>query len=441
MPAVKPAERPQWRNWAGNQRCAPLSIEQPAGEDELLDVVRRAAEAGERVKVVGAGHSFTPIACTDGRLLDLRRHSRVLSVDADPASGGTVTVEAGITLSTLNVELDRRGLALANLGDIAYQSIAGATSTATHGTGLRFGNLSSQIVGLRLITGTSEVLECTPHDNADVLDVARVGIGALGVLSTVTIRVVPAFRLHAVEAPRRLDECLDHWDELIAEHDHYELFWVPNTPWALTKTNTRTTDPPASRPRWRELRDDYVLGNLAFDVLCRVGRRWPQRVPAVAKRIPSAGRVDYTGRSYEVFASPRLVRFVETEWAIPVEAVPEAMRRVRSLVDQIGLSVNFPVEVRATAADDIPLSTATGRDTGYVACHAYRGATYDQYFQGVERIMGDYGGRPHWGKMHFLDAGRLAARYPRWDDFRAMRDRLDPDRRFANPYLDRVLGA
>lgn len=434
---MKPAERPQWKNWAGNQRCAPLSIERPSTEGELVALVQAAAAAGERVKVVGAGHSFTSIACTDGRLVDLSDYGRVLSVDA---VASTVTVEAGITLSTLNGELFKRGLAMANLGDIAYQSIAGATSTATHGTGLRFGNLSSQIVAMRLITGDGTVLDCTGEQNADVLEMARVGIGALGVLSTVTIAVVPAFNLRAIEEPRHLDDCLEHWSDLIAEHDHFEFFWVPHTPWALTKTNERTQDPVEPRSRWREFRDDYLLSNWGFEVVCRVGRRWPQTVPTVSKRIPNVGRAVYTDLSYKVFASPRLVKFYESEWAIPVDAVPEALRRVRGLVEQIGLSISFPVEVRATAADDIPLSTAGGRDTGYIACHVYQGVAYDQYFQGVERIMADYGGRPHWGKMHFLDAERLATRYPRWDDFQAMRSRLDPDRRFTNPYLDRVLG-
>jgi L-gulonolactone oxidase len=434
---VKPTQRPQWSNWAGNQRCAPRSIERPGSEDEVADLVRKAAAAGERVKVVGAGHSFTPIACTDGRLLDLRRCAQVRSVDS---ATGRVTIGAGITLEQLNDELQRRGLAMANLGDIAYQSIAGATSTATHGTGLAFGNLSSQIVGLRLVTADGSVLECDRDQNADVFDAARVGLGALGIVTSVTLQCVPAFNLHAVEEPAPVDDCTANWDDLIGQHDHYEFFWVPHTRWALTKTNTRTHDPVEPRPSLRAWRDDYLLTNYAFGLSCRIGRRWPRLVPTIAKQIPNVGRSEYTDISWKVFASPRLVKFYETEWAVPVEVVPEALERVRRLVEEIGLSVYFPVEVRAAAGDDIPLSTAYGRDTGYIACHVYKGATYDQYFQGVERIMGDYGGRPHWGKMHFLDAERLSERYPRWDEFVALRNRLDPDGVFANSYLERVLG-
>jgi L-gulono-1,4-lactone dehydrogenase len=434
---VARVERLEWRNWAGNQIAAPVAVERPATEDQLVAIVRRAAEVGRRVKVVGAGHSFTAIACTDGHLVDLTDYGRILSFDPQAC---TVTVQAGVTLSVLNRELAVRGMAMENLGDIAYQSIAGATSTATHGTGARFRNLSSQIIGLRLVAGDGSIVDCDPTQNADVLDVARVGLGALGILSTVTIQCVPAFNLHAREGVEPVDAVLDAWQENIEAHDHFEFFWIPNTRIALTKRNDRTNEPLRPRPRWRELRDDYLISNLGFDLLCRVGKWRPALVPKVAKRLPSAGHVDYIDASHKVFASPRLVKFYEMEYAIPLDAVPEALRRVRALVDRIGLSVNFPVEVRAVAADDIPLSTAHGRPTGYIACHVYRGATYDQYFQGVEAIMDDYGGRPHWGKMHFQTAASLAPRYPRWDDFQAMRARLDPDGRFTNPYLDRVLG-
>jgi L-gulonolactone oxidase len=434
---VARVERFEWKNWAGNQIAAPAVIEHPTSEDQLVEIVREAREHDRRVKVVGAGHSFTPIACTDGCLVDLGNYDRVLRFDADAC---TVTVQAGITLAALNRELALRQMALPNLGDIAYQSAAGATATATHGTGARFGNLSTQIVGMRLIAGDGSVLECSPSENADVLDVARVGIGALGIVSTLTLQCVPSFNLHAIEKADAVDDVIDEWDELADGHDHFEFFWIPNTRIALTKRNRRTHEPVRPRPRWQAWRDDYLVSNLGLDLLCRVGRWKPALVPKVAKKLPSAGAVDYIDESYKVFASPRFVRFYEMEYAIPRDAVPEALTRVRALVDRIGLSINFPVEVRVVAADDIPLSTAYGRATGYIACHVYRGATYDQYFQGVESIMNDYDGRPHWGKMHFQTAESLAPRYPRWDDFQALRARLDPDGRFTNPYLDRVLG-
>jgi len=426
-----------WRNWARNQSCAPVAIHRPRSEADLVGIVERAARAGRHVKVVGAGHSFTPLVCTDGDLVDLRDYGRVL--DVDPVVG-TATVQAGIPLARMSVELARHGLAFENLGDIAYQSIAGATSTATHGTGLRFGNLSSRIVGLRIVTGDGSVVEATPERDADVLDVARVGVGALGVLSTVTVQCVPSFNLHAVEDVEPVDEVLERWEDEIHGNDHFEFFWIPGTRWALTKRNRRTDEPPAPRPRWRAIRDDYVLSNVAFDVMCRIGRRRPDLIPRVAKVIPSAGRSVYTAPSHTVFASPRLVRFYEMEYAIPREHLVEALDRVRALVRSLGVPISFPVEVRVVAPDDIPLSTAFGRETAYIAVHVYQGTSYDQYFQGVEHIMDDYGGRPHWGKLHFQDASTLAPRYPRWDDFQAVRARLDPDGRFSSAYLDRLLG-
>ncbi len=426
-----------WSNWAGNQQCAPAAWPQPASERELVDLVKQAGADARRVKVVGAGHSFTGIACTDGVLVDLSGYGRVLGVD-----GNRVTVQAGIPLHVLCDELDRRGLAMDNMGDIAYQSIAGATSTSTHGTGAAFGGLATRIVGLRIVTADGSVLECTPDSNADVLDVARVGLGALGVLSTVTIEAVPAFRLHAVEEAMPVDDVLADFDGFMTSTDHVEFYWVPHTRWALTKRNTRTQDPAAPRSRRKAFMDDLVAQNLAFGAMCRAGRRFPRAIPRLAKIVPSASsRNEYTDRSDKVFTSPRHVRFYEMEYAIPAEAVPEALNRVRKLVDTIGVPISFPVEVRVTDADDIPLSTASGRRSGYIAVHVYQGSkAYDQYFTGVEAIMDDYAGRPHWGKLHYQKAATLAPRYERWDDFQAMRRRLDPEGRFTNPYLDRVLG-
>ncbi len=400
-------------------------------------MVERAAEAGRTVRAVGAGHSFTPVVCTDGDLVDLSDYDRVLSVDPEAR---TVTVQAGIRLTALNRFLASQGLAMENLGDIAYQSIAGATSTATHGTGLRFANLSSRIVGMRLITGDGSVIEADTDHHREVLDVARVGVGVLGLLSTVTVQCVPAFNLHAVERAELVDDVLERWDDEIVGNDHFEFFWIPGTRWALTKRNQRTTEPIRPRPRWREWRDDYLLTNVAFDVTCRIGRRRPDLIPRVAKLLPGAGPADYVGPSASVFASPRLVKFYEMEYAIGREHLVEALNRVRALVRTLGVPISFPVEVRVVAADDIPLSTAYGRETAYVAVHVYQGTTYDQYFQGVEHIMDDYGGRPHWGKLHYQSAATLAPRYPRWDEFQTMRARLDPAGRFTTTYLERILG-
>ena len=430
-------DRTSWTNWAGNQSCAPTSIRRPTSEAELVAIVKEAANDGTRVKCVGAGHSFTPIACTDGVLVDLSGYRRVLSHDP---GARTVTVQAGITLGTLCDELDQRGLALENMGDIGYQSIAGATATATHGTGWHFGNISSRIVGMRLIAGDGSIVDATPEQNPEVLAAARVGIGALGIVSTVTLQAVKAFRLHAIEEPMRLDDLLADFDGYMSSADHVEFYWVPHTSWALTKRNRRTDEPAMPRRKAKEIIDDLLITNVGFGALCRVGRRRPSLIPRLAKILPSTGRLEYTDRSDRVFTSPRRVKFYEMEYAIPRDAIPEALNRVRRLVDEAGIQLSFPVEVRVVSPDDIPLSTAQGRATGYIAIHVYQGTPYDAYFQGVERIMDTYGGRPHWGKMHFQGHETLAERYPKWDEFQAVRRQLDPEGRFTNQYLERVLG-
>lgn len=427
-----------WTNWSRIQRCEPAEVRHPATEDELAGVVKDAATRGLHVKVPGSGHSFTGIALTDGVHVHLDRYRRVLHVDRER---GRVTVQAGITLRELNEELAARGLAMANLGDIADQTISGAISTGTHGTGAKLGNLATQVVGLRLVAADGSVLECSADQQPDVFGAARVGLGALGVISTVTLQCVPAFNLHALEQRERLDDLLDALDEHADGNDHFEFHWFPHTPFCQTKRNNRTDDPVSTRGRWKEWRDGVLMENVLFGGVCRVGRRFPSRIPALAGFVGSqVGKVWKVDRSDRVFASVRLVHFNEMEYAIPREHAADALRAVRDFINRGGIRTNIPIEVRWVAGDDIPLSPASGRPTAYIAVHQFWGLPYEQYFQGVENIMKERGGRPHWGKLHYQTAETLAPRYPQWEAFGAVRRRLDPDGVFANPYLDRVLG-
>lgn len=427
----------RWRNWAGNQQCTPAWVHTPEHEDQLAEIVKRASATGERVKMVGSGHSFTGAALTDGNLIRPDGYARVVRIDRPT---GLVTVQAGMTLRSLNGALATAGLALPNLGDIAYQTVAGAISTATHGTGAGLGNLATQVRGLRLVTGDGSIVTCSAEDEPEVFAAARVGVGALGLISTVTLATVPAFDLHVVEEAMRLDAVLEALDDHVDAADHFELYWVPHTGWALTKTNNRTDLPRAPRSRWRAFRDDIVLANVAFGTACRLGRIRPAAIPRLTRAIPATGRVEYVDRSDKVFASPRYVKFNEMEYAVSREAAAQVVRDVRDLVKRSGLRVSFPVEVRFVAADDIPLSPSYGRETCYVAVHMYKGMDHHQYFAAVEDIMRAADGRPHWGKLHTQTAETLAPRYPRWDAAQAVRRRLDPDATFANDYTDRVLG-
>jgi L-gulonolactone oxidase len=421
-----------WRNWSGDQTCAPGALIAPRAPDELRAAV--AAAAG-KVRVAGAGHSFTDAVLTDGTLLTLRHLDRVL--DADPSSG-LVRVQAGITLNALSDALAGHGLAMPNLGDIDVQSIAGATATGTHGTGALLQNLSAAIRAVELTLADGTVVEL---DDGDDLLAARVSVGALGVVSAMTVQTVPAFTLEGVDAPAPLEETLDRLDEHAAANDHFELFTFPHSPLALTRTNNRTDEPARPRGRAREWVEDVAFRNHAFAAFCRLGKARPRWIPALNRTVSrlsgTSRRVD---RSDRIFASPRRVRFTEMEYAIPRKHLAAAVRAVRAMIGDRGFHVPFPIEVRTVAADDALLSPAGGRDTGYVAVHMYRGMEWEPYFRAVEAIMDGYDGRPHWGKRHFQTAATLAPRYPGWARFAAVRDRLDPDRTFTNAYVARVIG-
>lgn len=352
-----------------------------------------------------------------------------------------VTVPAGMTLSALNDLLARHGLALPNLGDIDAQTVAGAISTGTHGTGAGYGCLATFVEALTLVTGTGEVLRCSAEEHPDVLAAARVSLGALGVVVEVTLRCVDAFVLHAHERPAPLDDVLAALPDLVAGHDHVEFYWFPYTTRVQVKTNDRVAADDRPLPRWRGWLDDEFLSNTVFAGACRVGRAVPALAPtisAISARALTERR--YTGRSDRVFCTPRRVRFVEMEYGMPREALGEALGALQRIVAELPFKVLFPVEIRFTAADDIWLSHGYGRDSAYVAIHQYVGMPYEPYFTAFERVAAGLGGRPHWGKLHWRDAASLAPAYPRWADFRAVRDRLDPDRVFTSPHLTRVLG-
>ena len=427
-----------FRNWAGNQVCLPRELLRPGSAEEVAAIVRRAADTGLRVKAVGAGHSFTDAACTEGILVSLDRLGAVERIDGQR---GRVTVQAGIRLDALSRDLDAVGLAMPNLGDVARQSLAGATATATHGTGLGLGNLSTTIVGMDIVTGTGELIHCDENERPELLRVARVGVGALGIVTRMTLQCVPAFDLHATETVEPLDELLDNFESHMAGHDHMEFFWVPGSRRAHVKCNNRTDEPRRPQHRLAEARDKILYENVVFGLANRTVRRFPALAPAVARATGKAvTRRDFVDASHRVFVSQRFVRFYEMEYAVPLEALPEAVRRIRALVRGLSAPVTFPVEVRVSAADDIALSTACGRDSGWFACHMYKGTPYLAYFQGVEAIAADYGGRPHWGKLHFHDHRSLAPLYPEWDRFQRVRSELDPFGTFSNSYTDRVLG-
>ncbi|MET7288732.1 D-arabinono-1,4-lactone oxidase [Streptomyces sp. NPDC005573] len=427
-----------WRNWGGNVTARPVRQVTPASVEELAAEVRRAAEDGLTVKAVGTGHSFTSIAATDGVLIRPQLLTGIRTIDR---TAMTVTVEAGTPLKRLNTALAREGLSLTNMGDIMEQTVSGATSTGTHGTGRESGSIAAQITALELVTADGSVLTCSAGENPDVFAAARVGLGALGVVTALTFAVEPLFLLSAREEPMSLDRVLAEFDQLWAENEHFEFYWFPHTGSTNTKRNNRSAGPERPVGRLAGWFEDEFLSNGVFQAAQWAGRAAPAAVPAIAavsSRALSART--YTDIPYKVFTSPRRVRFVEMEYAVPRAALAGALRELKAVVERSGLRVSFPVEVRTAPADDIALSTASGRDSAYIAVHMFRGTPYQAYFSAAERVFTAHEGRPHWGKVHTRDAEYLAGVYPRFGEFTELRNRLDPERLFRNDYLRRVLG-
>ncbi|MGI5438207.1 D-arabinono-1,4-lactone oxidase [Streptomyces shenzhenensis] len=427
-----------WRNWGGNVVARPAREVTPASVEELVSAVRRAAEDGLTVKAVGTGHSFTAVAAADGVLVRPHLLTGIRRIDRDAM---TVTVEAGTPLKRLNMALAREGLSLTNMGDIMEQTVSGATSTGTHGTGRDSASIAAQIKGLELVTADGSVLSCSERENPEVFAAARIGLGALGVVTAITFAVEPEFLLTAREEPMPLDRVLADFDRLWAENEHFEFYWFPHTGNTNTKRNNRSAGPERPVGQAAGWFEDEFLSNGLFQVAQWVGRAAPVTVPAIARISSRAlSARTYTDIPYKVFTSPRRVRFVEMEYAVPRAALVDTLRELKSMIDRAGLRISFPVEVRTAPADDITLSTASGRDSAYIAIHMFRGTPYQAYFTAAERIFTAHEGRPHWGKVHTRDAAYFAEAYPRFGEFTALRNRLDPDRRFQNDHLRRVLG-
>jgi FAD-linked oxidoreductase len=430
-----PVAARHWRNWGGNQNSVAVEVLTPGSVDEVAALVKEASATGHKVKTVGSGHSFTAIAVADDHRMLLHRLGELVSI-----AGNLVTVQAGMPLYRLNKLLAENNLAMPNLGDIDQQTVAGAISTGTHGSGQSHSTLASCVESVTVVTGAGVVRKIDSTD--PLFPAARLGIGALGVLVEVTLRCVEAFTLLADERPLPLVEVLAGLDEQIATNDHLEFYWYPYTDRAQLKRNNKVPVSDRPLPRFRGWLDDELLANTVFQGVCRLGRVLPAAVPtisAVAARALTART--YTDRSDRVFCTPRRVHFTEMEYEIPRECLSEALSALPRIIEKLPFKVQFPVEVRFTGPDDVWLSHGYGRDSAYIAVHQFSGSPYEPYFRAFEAVCEPLGGRPHWGKMHYRDADSLRKAYPKFDNFLAARDELDPGRVFSNAYLDRVLGA
>lgn len=387
-----------WKNWSGSVVCHPEQIARPTSEAAVLELIAAAAASARTIRVTGTGHSFTPLCATDDVLLSLDDLQGLISLDS---AQSTATLWAGTKIARATELLLEQGWSLENQGDVDVQSLAGAISTGTHGTGAKLGSLSTQLTALRIATANGQLVDCSLVADADTFRTAGVSLGVLGVITAVTLRVLPAYRLHERQWQIPIDECLADLPAHIAAHRHFEFFWYPTTDLAHMKALDLTDEEPA-----------VVAG--------REGER-----------------IDFSGR---IFPTVRERRFNEIEYALPAAAGPECFAEVRQLMRRQFAEVTFPVEYRTLAADDLWLSPAYGRETVTISVHEAADRPFVSFFAAVEAVFRRYDGRPHWGKIHTRSAAELRELYPRWDEAMAVRRRFDPAGRFLNEHLRRLFG-
>ena len=426
-----------WKNWSGYVECPRTPVVTPDSGAQLAQVLADAARDGKPVRMVGAGHSFSPLVASEGVIVSLDKLQGVIDVDAQTH---VARVHAGTRLYALGAALAQRGLAMENLGDINVQSIAGATSTGTHGTGLAFGNLATQIAALKFVTADGHEVVASPTENPQLFDGGRIALGSLGVLTELSLRLVPAFRLRLERGKMDLEDCLAQADALVAANRSFEFYWLPHTESVLTK-KWNVTDAPVDRMGVGRWVSDVLLENTAFGLLCDVGKAVPSWCPPLSRFCASLiSRSEQVDASWSMLSPVRQVRFNEMEWSVPAARGADALREIKALIARREFPLMFPLEYRWVRGDDIWLSPNHGRDSVHISVHQYRGMPFEGYFEAVQAICLNHGGRPHWGKVHSLEAAQLARLYPRWDDFLALRERMDPAGRFLTPYLRDLFG-
>jgi FAD-linked oxidoreductase len=426
-----------WKNWSGYVECPSTPVLTPGSGAELATTLADAVRDGRSVRLVGAGHSFSPLVASDGVIVSLDRLQGILSVDA---ATRVARVHAGTRLYALGAALAQRGLAMENLGDINVQSIAGATSTGTHGTGLGFGNLATQIGALKFVTADGREVVASPDENPELFAGGRIALGSLGVLTEVSLRLVPAYRLRLERGRMDLEECLAQADALVAANRQFEFYWLPHTETVLTK-KWNITDAPVDKSGVGRWVSDVLLENIAFGLLCDVGKAVPSLCPPLSRFCASlVSASEQVDASWSMLSTVRQVRFNEMEWSLPAERGADALREIKALIARREFPLMFPLEYRWVRGDDLWLSPNHGRDSVHISVHQYCGMPFEGYFDAVQAICLNHGGRPHWGKVHSLKAAQLARLYPRWDDFLALREKMDPKGLFLTPYLRGLFG-
>lgn len=427
----------KWKNWSETVLSEPQRIHYPQGIKDIQKVVQTCNEMGKSLRIVGAGHSFTPLVATSDILISL---DRMYGIEAIDEENNLVTVWAGTTLKSLSKLLHECGFAMENLGDINEQTIAGAISTGTHGTGAKFGSLSTQIAMLTIVTANGEVMEISPTQHPAYFDAICVSMGMLGVIVKVQLKVVKQHQLMKKSYSLSLNEFFPQLEALRTDNLHFEFFWFPHTRAVQVKT-MNSLENEQLNPKKVSPFNSIVMENGALWILSEISRINPKLAKTMSKTcaigIPAGTEI---GHSHKIFNTPRLVKFREMEYCVAQEEMATVLNDIRYVIEKKKIQVHFPIECRYVKADDIWLSPSHKRDSAYIAVHMYKGMPFQEYFDAIEEVFAYYNGRPHWGKMHSLPRERLAALYPKWDDFLHVRTELDPYGVLLNPYLRDLFG-
>ncbi len=426
------------KNWAENISWTPSEIAYPTSEDAIQQVVLRAANSRKKIRVIGTGHSFTALCHTDDILVSLDEYQGIISVDKAQCQA---SVKAGTKLNLLGDLLFKEGMAMENLGDIDVQSIAGTISTGTHGTGKAFGTISTQVIALKFVNGKGEIVECSMTKNQELFKAAQVSLGALGIITSITLQCVPSHKLFLQNGKEPLDSVLSNLDAYNQQNRNFEFYWMPYTEIAWTKTTNIVEEGEPDKVNFFNYWSEYVMENYSFKLLCEIARLFPSQNERVSKiTAASINTVKKVYHSHKIYATKRLVKFTEMEYNIPAEAYQDAFKEMRKKIDTKQFNIHFPIENRWVKGDDILMSPAYGRDSAYIACHVYNKKNNKPYFEALEQIFRAYGGRPHWGKMNTLSPQDVADLYPQFATFAKHRQEQDPEKVFVTPYLEKLLG-
>lgn len=424
------ARRIKWQNWSGGQECLPEARLAPANAGELADLMRSTPRP---VRAVGTGHSFTALVPTDGTILSVDRLAGVLETNDDTLEA---TFGAGTKLGDIGAALEEKGQALVNMPDINRQTLAGCISTATHGTGETFGSLSTYVTGLELVTAKGDIVWCDAETNPELFQAARVSLGSLGIITKIRLQNRTPHTINRRTWTVSFEDMVDQAEQLAKDNRNFEFYYIPFSGMCIGITHNETDEP--VNPRVSDDDDDGVmtLKSLADWVGWSPSIR-EYLIRSALEDVPDEVHVD---TSWKIYPSERGVRFNEMEYHLPRENGFAALAEIKELVEGNNMDLFFPWEFRFVKSDDIWLSPFYGRESVSIAVHRFYEEDYRPLFQAVEPILRKHGGRPHWGKLHTLKADDFQSLYPKWNDFAAVRDEMDPDGVFLNAHLKEVFG-